>query len=142
MILSLITPYFVFSTLSTLDQFKPYCQSSSTNHKIPSTKFSSLWKYSPHPRRFRDATDGQNISSSTHVRTVAQRRLMYLVKRVAHCVLKRLIDALLAPEKRILILNPFVITNSHPARIREDVRNQQDAVFFKHTIRARCCRPV
>src|SRR5256714_14674755 len=97
----------------------------------------TLREYSSQPRRFGHAIDGQNVSPGAHVRAVSIRGLIDLLKRIAHGVFQSLVDALLAPEEGILILNPFVITYRHAARVREDVGNQHHSPIFKHAIRRR-----
>src|SRR5437868_12259626 len=97
----------------------------------------ALREYSPYPRRFGHAIDGQNVSAGAHIRAITIRGLIDLVKRVAHGVFQSLVDALLAPEKRILILHPFVITYRHAAGVRENVGNQHHSPIFQHAIGCR-----
>ena len=60
---------------------------------------------------------------------------MNLVKRFANRFFEGAVDAVFAPEKRILVLHPFVIAHRYPAGIRQDVGNQKRAVVFEHAIR-------
>src|SRR5256885_2827778 len=97
----------------------------------------TLRKYPSHPCRFGHAIDGQDLSAGAHVRAITIRGLIDLLKRIAHGVFQSLVDALLAPEERILILNPFVITYRHAAGVRENIGNQHHSPIFKHAIGAR-----
>src|SRR6266550_6166211 len=97
----------------------------------------ALRKYSSHSCGLGHAIDCQDVSAGAHVRAITIRGLIDLVKRIAHGVFQSLVNALLAPEERILILHPFEITYRNATRVRENVRNQHYASIFKHSIGCR-----
>src|SRR2546429_3310286 len=102
--------------------------------KPPHSKLTFLRKYPPHPGRFRHPINRENVCASAHVSSVTLCRLMHLMKRVAHSVFERLVDPRFAPEKRILVLDPFVIADGNTAGICENIGNQHHAVIFKHAV--------
>src|SRR2546423_1829918 len=102
--------------------------------KPPHSKLTFLREYPTHSRRFRYAINGENVCAGAHVGSVTLGRLMHLMKRVAHGIFERLVDPRFAPEKRILVLDPFVIADRDAAGIRENIGNQHHAVIFKHAI--------
>ena len=56
------------------------------------------------------------------------------MKRFANRLFQRTVDPIFAPEERILILHPFVITHGYATGIRQDIGNQQRAIVFQHAI--------
>src|SRR5258708_16308801 len=90
----------------------------------------ALREYPAHAGRFSYAVDRQDVSAGAHVSAVALRCLVHLVKRVAHRVFQRLVDSLLSPEKRILILHPLVIPDRPPPGVRQHSSNQHHSLTF------------
>src|SRR4029453_2504612 len=101
-----------------------------------------LREYPSSPPRFGHTIDGQDVRTGAQVGAITLGSLMDLVKGIAHRVLERLVDALLAPEKRILVLHPFVIADSHAAGVSQDVGNYHHTLVFKNTIGGRGRRSI
>src|SRR5205085_8930340 len=108
----------------------------STKHKAQST---SLWEYPPHTRCFNYSADCENVSSGPHVDVVTLGSLMHGIKGGVDRLFESLVDLAFRPEERILVLHPFVVTDSDAACVRENVRHQEHAFVSQHSIGAWRC---
>src|SRR5215510_5635794 len=91
-------------------------------------------KYTPDVRRIRHALDGQDIRSSAHVCAVPLSSFMYSGESSANCLFQRIVNLLFGPEERILILYPLVIAHCYTAGIGQNIGNEKNTSFFKHSI--------
>src|SRR5438132_290227 len=96
-----------------------------------------LWKDSAHAGCFRYSIDRQNVCPRPHVSLIALGGVVYRLERGAHRLLERFVDLIFGPEERVLILDPFVIADSHTAGVCENIRNQEYAFFEQHFVGAR-----
>src|SRR5262245_23342499 len=95
-----------------------------------------------HPSDVSDPVDRQHISGDAIVDVMVFGVLHHVVEARDHNVLQALVDHLLFPEIAHAVLNPFEVTASYPAGVRQNVWDNENAFAFKYIVGRRRGRAV
>src|SRR5262245_54038657 len=96
----------------------------------------------PHPSDVSDPVDRQHIGGDAVVYAVIFGVFDHVVEAGDHNVLQPLVDQVLFPEIAHTVLNPFEVAAGHPAGVRQDVGDDEDAFAFENIIGGRRGRTV
>src|SRR5438105_4936487 len=75
-----------------------------------------------------DTVNGQHISGDAIIHAVGLRVAYHFVEAVLHNIFQPFIDSTLAPEKAFAVLHPFEVAHCDAARVRQDVRDDEDSL--------------
>src|SRR5258708_9456961 len=85
-----------------------------------------FWVNASHCRRVGHALRRERIGRQAHVDALVDRCMEDLVEGPRDDVVQLRVDLLLLPEESLEVLHPLEIRHDHAARVRDDVRDQED----------------
>src|SRR5205823_11613157 len=89
------------------------------------------------PVHRRHAVDRQHVTGNPGRDLVLLDDGHHFVERAGHDRLEPPVHRVRVPEVAATILHPFEIADGHPARVREDVGDHEDALLFEDLVRGR-----
>src|SRR5262245_59539546 len=96
----------------------------------------------PHPRDVSDPVNRQHIGGYAVVDAMIFSVLDHVVEAGDHNIFQPLVDHVLFPEIAHAVLNPLEVAASHPAGVRQDVGDDEDAFAFEYVVGRRGGRAV